>query len=113
VALAVACEGETRLRGAERLRGKESDRAAALSEEFSAIGARVVVEGDLMRVRGAGLPRGGALRGGRVDSRGDHRIAMAAAVASLASAGPIEIVGGECVAKSWPAFFEDLAGIAR
>ena len=57
--------------------------------------------------------RGGGLRGGRVDSRGDHRIAMAAAIASLACRGPVEIDGAECVAKSWPSFFEDLASIAR
>jgi 3-phosphoshikimate 1-carboxyvinyltransferase len=108
VALALGCEGETELRGAERLRGKESDRGAVLAEEFAALGARVEVEGDLMRIFGAG-----DLRGGHVDSRGDHRIAMAAAIASLASAGPVEIEGGECVAKSWPSFFEDFASIAR
>jgi 3-phosphoshikimate 1-carboxyvinyltransferase len=107
VALAVGCEGTTELRGAERLRGKESDRAAALSEEFSALGARVEVEGDLMRVVGESR-----LRGGRVDSRGDHRIAMAAAVASLVASEPVEIAGSECVTKSWPAFFEDFASVA-
>jgi 3-phosphoshikimate 1-carboxyvinyltransferase len=108
VALATACSGETSLRGARRLRGKESDRAAALREEFGALGARVEVEGDDMVVQGSGR-----LAGGRVDSRGDHRIAMAAAIAALSAEGPIEIVGGECVSKSWPSFFEDLAAIAR
>ncbi len=108
VALAAACAGETRLRGALRLKGKESDRAAALSEEFGKLGADIGVEGDLMTVRG----RGG-LRGGRVDSRGDHRIAMAAATAALSCDAPVEIAGAECVAKSWPSFFEDLAAIAR
>jgi 3-phosphoshikimate 1-carboxyvinyltransferase len=106
VALAAACEGTTVLRGARRLAGKESDRAAALSEEFGALGAKVEVEGDEMRVRGSGLA------GGRVDSRGDHRIAMAAAIASLASSAPVEIDGAECVAKSWPSFYEDLASVA-
>ena len=114
VALALACEGETRLRGAARLRGKESDRAAALSEEFASLGAEIEVEGDLMLVRGGrGRKPGACLAGGRVDSRNDHRIAMAAAVASLACDGPVEIEGAECVAKSWPTFFEDLAAIAR
>jgi 3-phosphoshikimate 1-carboxyvinyltransferase len=113
VVLALACEGESRIRGAARLRGKESDRAAALTEEFAELGASVAVEGDLMKVRGIGFGRGGRLRGGRVDSRGDHRIAMAAAIASLCCEAPVEIEGGECVAKSWPSFYQDLAGIAR
>jgi 3-phosphoshikimate 1-carboxyvinyltransferase len=113
VALAVACDGETRLGGAQRLRGKESDRAAVLCEEFGALGARIEVSGDLMSVRGVGLGKGGSLPGGRVDSRGDHRIAMAAATAALACAGAVEIVGAECVVKSWPDFFEDFGSIAR
>jgi 3-phosphoshikimate 1-carboxyvinyltransferase len=108
VALALACDGETRIRGALRLKGKESDRAAALGEEFAALGARVELDGDLMRVFGSGW-----LAGGAVDSRGDHRIAMAAAIVSLFCEAPVEIAGSECVAKSWPSFFEDLSSIAR
>jgi 3-phosphoshikimate 1-carboxyvinyltransferase len=111
-ALAAACLGETRIRGATRLAGKESDRAIALSEELGTLGATVAVSGDLMTVNGCGLDSGGRLSGGAVDSRGDHRIAMAAAVASLSAEAPVEIGGSECVAKSWPAFFEDLAAIA-
>jgi 3-phosphoshikimate 1-carboxyvinyltransferase len=113
VALAAACEGETKIRGAHRLRGKESDRAEALSREFAALGATVAVEDDLMRVRGCGLDGGGRLEGGRVDSRGDHRVAMAAAIASFYCEAAVAIVGSECVAKSWPSFFEDLASIAH
>jgi 3-phosphoshikimate 1-carboxyvinyltransferase len=113
VALAAACEGETRLRGALRLKGKESDRATALREEFAALGAAVTVDSDLMTVRGCGMDGGGRLTGGKVDSRGDHRIAMAAAVASLACSAPVLIEGSGCVAKSWPGFFEDLASIAN
>jgi 3-phosphoshikimate 1-carboxyvinyltransferase len=111
-ALAAACEGVTELRGVGRLRGKESDRAAAITEEFASLGAPVEVSGDVMRIRGAGLARGGRLPGGAVDSRGDHRIAMAAAVASLACEAGVDIVGAECVAKSWPEFFEDLDSAA-
>jgi len=106
--LAIACEGESRLKGVGRLRGKESDRAAALSEELGKLGARIRIEGDQMIVQG-----GSRLGGGTVDSRGDHRIAMAAALASFLSDGPIAIDGAECVSKSWPGFFEDLAKIAR
>jgi 3-phosphoshikimate 1-carboxyvinyltransferase len=107
VALAAAAEGVSTLRGAGRLRNKESDRAASLAEGFSGLGVPVEVEGDLMRVRG------GAIRGGAIDARNDHRIAMAAAVAALASSAGVEIEGHECVRKSWPEFFEDLGSIAR
>ncbi len=106
--LALACEGESRIKGVGRLRGKESDRAAALSEELGKLGAHIVIEGDEMVALG-GTP----LRAGEVDARGDHRIAMAAAVASFLADGPVAIEGAECVAKSWPGFFEDLERIAR
>jgi len=112
VALASCCDGETRLRGAGRLRAKESDRAAALSEEFGRLGLRVDVDGDDMTVYGLGLGAGrDGLAGGSVSSRGDHRIAMAAAVAGLAASGAVTVEGAECVAKSWPDFFESLASI--
>jgi 3-phosphoshikimate 1-carboxyvinyltransferase len=106
VALAAACEGVSELRGASRLRHKESDRASVLAEEFGRLGARVVVEGDLMRVSGQGR-----LKGCGIDSHADHRIAMAAAVAALVAEGPVVIEGAECVAKSWPSFFEDLGSL--
>lgn len=108
VVLAAACGGESRIRGARRLRAKESDRAAALCEEFAALGLVVDVDGDLMVVQG-----GARLAGGKIDSRGDHRMAMAAAVASLLCDHPVEISGSDCVSKSWPDFFENLASIAR
>jgi 3-phosphoshikimate 1-carboxyvinyltransferase len=107
VALAAATEGVSTLRGAGRLRNKESDRAVSLAQGFSSLGVRVEVEGELMHVWG------GAIRGGAVDAHNDHRIAMAAAVAALASSGGVEIEGAECVRKSWPEFFEDLGSIAR
>ncbi len=105
VALASRCAGVTELRGASRLRAKESDRAAALSEEFGKLGLRVDVDEDLMTVHGLGGQR---LRPGSVSSRGDHRIAMAAAVAALAGSGQVSIEGAECVSKSWPEFFDVL-----
>jgi 3-phosphoshikimate 1-carboxyvinyltransferase len=105
VALASRCEGLSLIRGAERLRGKESDRATALKEEFGKLGIWVEVTNDVMAVRG------GSISGGVVDSRGDHRIAMAAAVAAVAADGPATIEDAECVAKSWPSFFEDLDSI--
>ncbi|WP_005033349.1 3-phosphoshikimate 1-carboxyvinyltransferase [Holophaga foetida] len=102
-ALACHCEGTTRILGVDRLKHKESDRAAALCKELGALGAAVEVQGNLM------LVTGGPLRGATVDSHNDHRIAMAAAVAALRSQFGVAIEGEGCVAKSYPEFFEDLA----
>jgi 3-phosphoshikimate 1-carboxyvinyltransferase len=106
VALACACENTTRLKGADRLRHKESDRASALVEEFARIGAEVEPWGDSLLVRG-----GGGLPGGRASSRGDHRIAMALAVSALRTDGGVEIDGEGAVAKSYPDFFERLQAL--
>jgi 3-phosphoshikimate 1-carboxyvinyltransferase len=111
VALASRCSGVTTLRGASRLRAKESDRAAALAGEFGRLGLRVEVEGDLMTV--AGLASEKKLSAGTVSSHGDHRIAMAAAVAALAGAGTVVIEGAGSVAKSYPDFFEALDSIRQ
>lgn len=114
VALASRCVGVTRLKGALRLRAKESDRAEALSAEFGKLGLAVTVDGDLMSVRGLSgshPPAADRLRAGRVSSRGDHRIAMAVAVAALAGSGRVDIDGAESVGKSWPGFFEALDAI--
>jgi len=102
VALATSCRGTSVLRGAGRLRHKESDRAAALVEQFGRIGGRVRHDGDTLVVEGA------PPTGGEAEACGDHRIAMALAVGALAAAGPVTVHGHECVSKSYPAFFEDL-----
>ena len=101
-ALACSCKGTTVLSGVGRLKGKESDRAASLVSELSAMGARVKVDGNRMIITG------GKLLGGEVDSHNDHRIAMACAVAALASEKGAKIAGEKCVAKSYPGFFRDL-----
>lgn len=111
VALASRCAGVTKIRGASRLRAKESDRAAALAGEFGRLGLRVDVDGDEMAVTGLGP--GERIAAGTVSSHGDHRIAMAAAVAALAGSGPVVIEGAESVAKSYPDFFEALAQISH
>ena len=103
VALAALCKGESRILGASRLRIKESDRAATLQQEFAKLGVTIEIEGELMRVFG------GDVKGGKVHSQGDHRIAMACAVAALAADGEVEIDEAEAVNKSYPMFFEDLA----
>ena len=98
--VAAACaEGETVVTGAEELRVKESDRIAAMARGFEVLGIEHEVLPDGMRIRG-GRPFGG----GTIDSRGDHRIAMAFAVASLRSTAPIEIQDVANVATSFPGF---------
>jgi 3-phosphoshikimate 1-carboxyvinyltransferase len=107
IALA-ACfaEGETVIGGAEELRRKESDRIATTCAALSALGATVEPLEDGMRIEG-----GGGLRGGAVDARGDHRIAMLGAVAGLASREGVEVEGMEAAAVSYPGFESDLASL--
>jgi 3-phosphoshikimate 1-carboxyvinyltransferase len=102
-ALAVAAafaSGETTITGASELRIKESDRIAALAQGLTAMGARVRELPDGLVVSG-----GARLRGARVESHDDHRIAMALAVAALGAAGPTEIERGECASVSFPEFY--------
>lgn len=106
VALASHCEGETRILGVSRLHVKESDRAATLKDEFGKMGIDIRIEGELLIVKG------GKPQGANVQSHGDHRIAMATAVAALAGTGDLEIDGAECVSKSYPEFFEELDKVA-
>jgi 3-phosphoshikimate 1-carboxyvinyltransferase len=101
---AAAAEGTTRFVDVGELRVKESDRLATVTGTLQAVGATAGADGDTLVVEG------GRLRGGVVDAHGDHRIAMAAAVAGLASAGdPVSIDGWESVATSYPGFEQDLA----
>jgi 3-phosphoshikimate 1-carboxyvinyltransferase len=102
-AAAACAEGTTVVRGAEELRVKESDRIAAMATALRALGARIEE-----RLDGA-LIHGGSLTGGSIDSRGDHRIAMAAAVAALQARGEVQINDCANVATSFP----DFVGLAR
>ena len=105
-ALAASCEGESVICGTSRLEHKECDRAEAIRTEYGKLGIEVdLAEEDTMRIRG------GRIRGGRVASHDDHRIAMSLAVAALRADAPITIEGAECVAKSYPRFFEELKKI--
>ncbi|MFH2113625.1 MAG: 3-phosphoshikimate 1-carboxyvinyltransferase [Spirochaetota bacterium] len=112
VALCLRCHGGSRIRGVARLRDKESDRAEALVTEFGRLGLSIRIDGDELVIPGVENLPGGALPGGLVLSRGDHRIAMAAAVAGLCAGGRVGIEGEDCVAKSYPGFYEDLAKLA-
>jgi 5-enolpyruvylshikimate-3-phosphate synthase len=84
--------------GASELRVKESDRLAVMAAGLRALGVECELLEDGMRIRG------GAFHGGQVDSHGDHRIAMAFAIASLRASGPIEIEDVANVATSFPGF---------
>jgi 3-phosphoshikimate 1-carboxyvinyltransferase len=100
---AAAAEGRTRVRGAAELRVKESDRIAAMAQALSAVGVGVNETEDGMDVEG------GRIGSGSVDSAGDHRVAMAMAVAGLAASGPVRISDIRNVDTSFPGF----AGLAR
>ena len=103
-ALAVAAalaDGETRLSGARELRVKESDRLAALADSLARMGAAIEQRPDGLVIRGRER-----LTGAAVSSHGDHRIAMALAVAALAADGATEIDDAECAAVSFPEFFD-------
>jgi 3-phosphoshikimate 1-carboxyvinyltransferase len=102
--LGAFAEGETVVRGAEELRHKESDRIAGVVDGLSALGADIEDTGDGFAVRGDGSP----LRGGTIDARGDHRLAMLGAVAGLASEEGVEVVGMEAAAISYPEFEQDI-----
>jgi len=97
-------EGETIVRGAHELRVKESDRIAGVVEGLRGLGAEIEATDDGFAVRGTG-----GLRGGTIDARGDHRMAMLGAVAGLASREGVEVTGMEAAAVSYPGFVEDLA----
>ena len=105
-ALAAAAQGESVIRGTSRLEHKECNRADAIREEYAKAGIEVdTSQEDVMRIRG------GRIRAARVQSHGDHRMAMSMAVAGLLSDGEMTIEDAECVAKSYPGFFEDLEKI--
>jgi 3-phosphoshikimate 1-carboxyvinyltransferase len=103
VALAAVCHGSTFIKGVSRLAHKESDRAVTLQEEFSKLGVDIMINDDVMGIKGREQ-----LKATTVHSRHDHRIAMATAVAALRSEGPVLIVKADAINKSYPAFFKDL-----
>lgn len=105
VALTAHCNGESRIKGIHRLVHKESNRGIVLQKEFEKLGVPIRIEEDEMIIPG------GRLRGGLANSNNDHRIAMALAITALASPNPIEIGQHQCVAKSYPDFFNDLRKI--
>lgn len=104
VALAAAADGVSTIYGIERLRGKESDRGEVLRDEYRRLGIHVELDYDenVMRVVG------GKPHAAEVESHDDHRIAMSLAITALRIEDGVTIRNRECVAKSYPSFFEDL-----
>ena len=107
--LASHARGETRVSGAGELRVKETDRIEAVTDGLRPLGARIHSREDGWTV--TGVPA--RLRGGRVDARGDHRIAMLGAVAGLSSREGVEIEGADMAAISFPGFYELLESVTR
>jgi 3-phosphoshikimate 1-carboxyvinyltransferase len=98
------------IRDAGELRVKESDRIAGLAENLKRMGATVEEFPDGLRVEGRSA---GKLHGAEIDPRGDHRIAMAFAVAGLAASGETKILDADCAAVSYPTFFAELRRLAE
>jgi 3-phosphoshikimate 1-carboxyvinyltransferase len=109
-ALAAACaRGETVVTGAAELREKETDRIEAVVDGLRALGAHIRGTPDGFVVRG--VPA--RLRGGTLDARGDHRIAMVGAVAGLSSREGVEVKGADVVGVSFPGFFDLLDSLRQ
>jgi 3-phosphoshikimate 1-carboxyvinyltransferase len=107
LALAVVClfaDGPSRIRGLSTLRIKETDRLLALRTELERIGGRAEIEGDALLI----VP--GPLHGARVETYDDHRMAMSFAIAGLRIPG-VTIADPGCVSKTWPGYFDMLAGL--
>ncbi len=98
--------GLTVISGARELRVKESDRIAAMAAGLAAMGAAIEEREDGWAIEGPVR-----LRGAAVESHGDHRVAMALAVAGLLAEGETQVAGAECVAVSYPGFWDDLSSL--
>jgi 3-phosphoshikimate 1-carboxyvinyltransferase len=103
---AAFAQGTTLVRDAVELRHKESDRITAVCTQLREIGADIQEKPDGFVVRG-----GKPLQGGRVSANGDHRLAMALAVAGLAASAPLEVEGAEIISESFPSFADDLRSL--
>jgi 3-phosphoshikimate 1-carboxyvinyltransferase len=106
-ALAARAQGTTRIRDADELRHKESDRIATMARVLRAFGVDCEEAPDGLDVEG----RPGALEPADVDSRGDHRIAMTASVLALVAGGPTRIRDAACIATSYPKFVATLRAL--
>ncbi len=99
---ASAADGKTVIENVERLRIKESDRISSVINMINDLGGDAYFDKDAINIQGSGR-----LRGGTVNAKGDHRIAMAAAIAACICDDDVTIIGAEAINKSYPNFFED------
>ncbi len=100
--MASYCKGVTKIKGVERLKHKESDRATVLKKEFKKVGIKIEIDKDFMYIHG------GDIKSAKVHSNNDHRIAMAMAVVALSGNGEIEIENSESINKSYPDFYSEI-----
>ncbi|OCS89460.1 3-phosphoshikimate 1-carboxyvinyltransferase [Caryophanon latum] len=106
--LATQANGKTIIRDAEELKVKETDRITAVVDELKKLGANIEATDDGMIIEGPTRLHGGKLR-----TYGDHRIGMMAAVAALITDGAVEIDDAECIAVSYPTFFEHVDAVLK
>jgi 3-phosphoshikimate 1-carboxyvinyltransferase len=106
VALASYCKGKSTITGVNRLLFKESNRGLTLRDEFKKMNVDIELNGDVMMVKGSK-----EVKGAKVSSRNDHRIAMACAVAALGAKGSTMIEHAEAINKSYPGFYKDLKAL--
>jgi 3-phosphoshikimate 1-carboxyvinyltransferase len=106
--VAAYAEGDTALVNVAHARIKETDRIAVMAEELGKLGVSATERPDGLIIHGMG---GRGLQGGRVDSRGDHRIVMALAAGALGAKGPVEIEAAESAAVTYPGFLELLGAV--
>ncbi|MCP1144283.1 3-phosphoshikimate 1-carboxyvinyltransferase [Lysinibacillus endophyticus] len=99
--LATQAEGKTIIRDAEELKVKETDRITAVVNELKKLGANIEATDDGMIIHGPTK-----LHGGKLQSYGDHRIGMMGAIAALITNEPVEIDDTDCIAVSYPTFFD-------
>lgn len=108
VVLCSACRGTSTIKGVNRLKHKESNRASVLKQEMAKIGVNINITDNLMFIEG------GEISSGKINSHNDHRIAMAAAIAGIVSnENGIIVEGIEAINKSYPEFFEDFKNITK
>ena len=105
---AASKEGVTRFVNCARLRIKESDRLQSTAAMVNSVGGKAVIDGDALLVEGVS-----DLPGGEVDVRGDHRIAMSAAVLACRASGPVIVNDASVVEKSYPGFWRDFESLER
>ena len=109
LALAAAlASGESRFCGLGELRHKESDRLSGIAELLGAFGVRARVEGDDLLVTGTKT-----LKAARVDSLGDHRLAMTGFIAGMLASGESAVFGASCAEISYPTFYDDILERAK